>query len=79
MSASGGKADVNEGLIQADARECPLFPKAAAQIRDFGELRAAAFGQKRPLRATSAADFVSYPSTKSPPPAPGISGACLYS
>ncbi len=47
MSASGGKADVNEGLIQADARECPLFPKAAAQIRDFRELRAAAFGQNR--------------------------------
>ena len=34
-AVSGGKADVNEGLIQADARECPLFPKAAAQIRDF--------------------------------------------
>ncbi len=54
MSASGGKADVNEGLIQADARECPLFPKAAAQIRDFGELRAAAFGQQRTWAAYGA-------------------------
>ena len=58
MSASGGKADVKDTLIQADAPECPLFPKAVVPnaVSDGPRLNVC-FSQKRTFNYVELSKF----------------------